>query len=120
MRAARAISLLAETEEIAVHDATIAEEEGGFYVYANITGLSNGDKVEFPTWTTDTAWQDDIRWYTATSGNWVVDGRSFNYRTYVDLANHKYSMNAYRTDMYYTPSGSSTRTGLRDAVLNQG
>lgn len=120
MRAARAISLLAETEEIAVHDATIAEEEGGFYVYANITGLSNGDKVEFPTWTTDTAWQDDIRWYTATSGNWVVEGRSFNYRTYVDLANHKYSMNAYRTDMYYTPSGSSTRTGLRDAVLNQG
>ena len=119
-RAARALSTLAATEEIAVHDAAITEQEDGFYVYANITGLSAGDKVEFPTWTTDTAWQDDVQWYTATRGSWVVDGRSFNYRAYVDLSKHKYSVDSYRTDMYYTPSGSTTRSGLKNAVTNQG
>lgn len=118
-RAAKALSTLAATEEIEIHDTTIAEEQNGFYVYANITGLSSGDVVEMPTWTTDTAWQDDVQWYKATSGSWVVDGRSFNYRAYVDLSKHSYSLTSYRTDFYYTAAGTSTRVNLKDAVLGQ-
>lgn len=71
-------------------------------------GLVNGyiNAVYFPTWSTDSKWQDDLIWYQA---SWIA---SNTWEVVFNICCHR-PAGLHRTDPYYSLDGGATKTFVR-------
>lgn len=73
--------------------------------------------VKVPTWTIDPegGGQDDIQWYSLTSGSWSRDGVEYNWGKQISIANHNYELQGYTAHVYAYDS-DSTQIGKVSAL----
>ncbi len=84
----------------------VAEDVNGYYVYSR---CENVNYVRVPSWT-ELNGQDDLReWYESEKGNWTIEGRNYNFRSYIPVSKHNNEhgyyishIYAYKTDSVYT------------------
>ncbi len=92
---------------------TIKNDETSFYCYAYATDNFGVNKVAFPAWSDDN-WQDDLaaNWQTTqvgSSGNWTIDGQTYNWRYLVKRSDHNNDMGLYHVHPYaYDAAGNES------------
>ncbi len=84
----------------------VAEDTNGYYVYSR---CENVNYVRVPSWT-ELNGQDDLgEWYESEKGSWTIDGRNYNFRSYIPVSKHNNERGnyishiyAYKNDSVYT------------------
>lgn len=105
---AAAIAEIETNGEVAItRYKTVAVDENGFYAYMNCI---NTDYIKVPTWT-DYNGQDDIIWHEGESGNWTVDGSTYNFRAYIPVSAHNNERGSYTVHLYAYNSLGETSKG---------
>lgn len=85
----------------------VAEDANGFYAYMR---CENTTHIKVPTWT-DNNGQDDIIWHEGESGNWIIDGKMYNFRAYVPVSQHNNEHGDYTVHLYAYNSFTETSKG---------
>lgn len=81
---------------------TLIEQEGsGYWVYNYITSSSAITKTQYYAWTIKDG-QDELTCVEGTVGNWVLDGKNYNWRCYINQNTHKSEWGIYATHLYVT------------------
>lgn len=105
---AAAIAEIETNGEVAItRYKTVAVDENGFYAYMNCI---NTDYIRVPVWT-DKNGQDDIIWHEGESGNWTVNGSTYNFRAYIPVSEHNNERGSYTVHLYAYNSMGETSKG---------
>ena len=80
--------------------------------YANVESVQDVWNVSAPVWTNNNG-QDDLVWHQATEGDYVVDGKSYNWMTMVDIdKDHKSETGSFIAHFYCNYGDATSSIGF--------